>query len=74
MSLEESCINQVILSKRDGEEFVEFNALMTDSVKVLLCPLLSHIQNGIVLKAAGFAHLSFCREYCKTKMSVKHWW
>lgn len=60
MSLEEGHINQVILSKKDGEEFVKFNALMTDNVKVLLCPLLSHIQNDIDLKAAGYAHFSFC--------------
>lgn len=48
------------MSKKDGEEFVKFNALMTDNVKVFLCLLLSHIQNGIALKAAGYAHLLFC--------------
>lgn len=59
MSLEGGHINQVILSKKDGKEFVKFNALI-DNVKVLLCPLLSCIQNGIALKAAGYAHFSFC--------------
>jgi hypothetical protein len=49
----------VILSKKDGEDFVKFNALMTDNVKVVLCPSLSRIQNGIALKAAGYAHFSF---------------
>jgi len=60
VSLEEGHINQVILSKKDGEDFVKFNALMTDNVEVLLCPSLSRIQNGIALKAAGYAHFSFC--------------
>ena len=60
MSLEEGHINQVILSKKDGEEFVKFRALMTDSMKVFLCPLLSRIQNGIALEAAGYAYFSFC--------------
>jgi hypothetical protein len=60
VSLEEGHINQVILSKKDGEEFVKFNSLMTNNVQVLLCPLFSHIQNGIALKAAGYAYFSFC--------------
>ena len=73
MSLQEGHINQVILSKKDEEEFVKFNALMNDSVKVC-CPLLSCIQNGIALKAAVYAHFSFYYEYFKMKMSVEHWW
>jgi hypothetical protein len=50
----------MVLSKKVGEELVKITALMTDNVKILLCLLLSHIQNGIALKAAGYAHLSFC--------------
>jgi hypothetical protein len=53
VSLEGERINQVILSKKDGEEFVKFNALMTDNVKVLLSPLLSVPKMALLRRLQG---------------------